>query len=256
MRKTRFTKNYGWIPDRPDQRDIRYATVYKIPARLPSSADLRKFCPAVEDQSTLGSCTAHALTGALEVLEKKDGLAVTQMSRLFLYYNERVIENSVDQDNGAMLRDGIKTLVKQGCCNEAKWPYLIKKFAAKPLAACYKDGLDHQIISYQRIDTLSQMRACLAQSFPFVFGFTVYESFGTQAVAKTGKAPMPKKNERVLGGHAVLAIGYDDKTKRFLVRNSWGKAWGIKGYFTLPYDYAVSRDLSDDFWTIRRGEQM
>jgi C1A family cysteine protease len=218
--------------------------------------DLRPICPPVEDQGQLGSCTAHALTGALEVLESKDKLPVVQMSRLFVYYNEREIEHTVSSDSGAMIRDGIKSLVKQGACTEAKWPYVIPKFKSKPGAACFEDGLDHQVTSYQRIDTLDQMRACLAEGFPFVFGFTVYESFESQAVAKTGKVNMPGKSERTLGGHAVLAVGYDDARKRFTVRNSWGPNWGIKGYFTMPYEYLESRDLSDDFWTIRRGEEM
>ena len=247
---------YGWKPDVPDQRDMKYSAVYRIPGKLPPKADLRPLCPAVEDQGDLGSCTAHALTGALEVLERKDGLPVAQMSRLFVYYNERVMEGSVNSDDGAMLRDGIKTLVNDGACTEAKWPYIISRFKKKPSAASFKDGLNHQITDYQRIDTVDQMRACLADGFPFVFGFAVYESFETQAVAKTGKAVMPKPTERMLGGHAVLAVGYDDKQKRFIVRNSWGPEWGMKGYFTLPYAYLASRDLSDDFWTIRRGELM
>jgi C1A family cysteine protease len=248
--------SYGWTPDLPDQRDLRYGAVYKIPKKLPAKADLRPFCPAVEDQGELGSCTAHALTGALEVLEKKDGLPVVQMSRLFVYYNERAIEHTVSQDSGAMIRDGIKALVKQGCCSESKWPYDISKFKKKPSTVCYNDGSDHQVTSYQRIDTLDQMRACLADGFPFVFGFTVYESFESQTVAKTGKMIMPGTRERTLGGHAVLAVGFDDKQKRIIVRNSWGPDWGMKGYFTMPYAYVESRDLSDDFWTIRRGEQM
>ncbi len=247
---------YGWKPDFPDHRDVKFSLVYRVPAKLPAKTDLRAICPPVEDQGQLGSCTAHALTGALETLENKDRLPLVQMSRLFVYYNERSLEHTVSQDAGAMIRDGIKTLAKQGCCAESKWPYVISKFASKPGAACFKDGLEHQITSYQRIATVDQMRACLAAGFPFVFGFTVYESFESQAVAKTGTVNMPKKTEATLGGHAVLAVGYDDKAKRFTVRNSWGPGWGIKGYFTIPYAYLASRDLADDFWTIRRGERI
>jgi C1A family cysteine protease len=250
------SRSYGWQPDLPDYRDIRYGAVYRVPAKLPAKVDLRPLCPAVEDQGELGSCTAHAITGALEVLEIKDNLPVVQFSRLFVYYNERAIEHSIAQDSGAMIRDGIKSLVKQGCCTETKWPYVISKFKSKPTPACFKEGLDHQVVSYQRIDTLDQMRACLAEGFPFVFGFTVYEGFESQAVAKSGKLNLPKPSERSVGGHAVLAVGYDDKQKRIMVRNSWGPAWGMKGYFTMPYAYAASRDLADDFWTIRRGENI
>jgi C1A family cysteine protease len=249
-------RTYGWTPDFPDHRDIRYGAVYRVPKKLPASADLRPLCPPVEDQGQLGSCTAHALTGALEVLEKIDGLPVVQMSRLFVYYNERAIEHTVQQDGGAQLRDGIKSLVNMGACTEDKWPYVISKFKVKPPAACFKNGLDHQILTYQRIDTVDQMRACLAEGFPFVFGFTVYESFESQAMATSGKLNMPKPSEQTVGGHAVLAVGYNDTQKRFIIRNSWSANWGMNGYFTMPYDYLANRDLSDDFWTIRRGEDL
>ena len=250
------TRSYGWKPDLQDDRDIHYSSVYRIPKKLPKKIDLRSLCPTVEDQGKLGSCTAHALTGALEVLEKKDGIPVVQMSRLFLYYNERAIENTIPSDNGARIRDGIKSLVKQGVCTEDSWPYLIDNFQSKPTDDCYRNALEHQVTSYQRIDTLDQMRSCLADGFPFVFGFTVYESFESQAIAKTGIVNMPSAYESPLGGHAVLAVGYNDNEKRFIVRNSWSSNWGIKGYFTIPYDYLVDHDLAKDMWTIRRGENI
>ncbi len=245
---------YGWLPDRPDQRDLLYSAIAKPPRKLPPTVDLREMCSPVEDQGNLGSCTANALVGNLEFLEKKVGEPVTDLSRLFVYYNERVLEGTVNEDSGAVIRDGIKTLVKQGVCSEKRWPYVIAKFAKKPTAACYKEASKEQITSYHRILTLDQMRQCLAEGYPFVFGFTVYESFESEAVAKTGQAEMPKPDEQVLGGHAVMAAGYDDGTKRFLIRNSWGTDWGMEGYFTMPYDYLDNRNLSDDFWTIRMME--
>jgi C1A family cysteine protease len=252
----RVNKSYGWVPDLPDKRDIMYKTVRRVPAKLPKSVDLRKLCSTVEDQGNLGSCTANALAGALEFLEKKDQVSFEDLSRLFIYYNERAIEHSVNSDSGAMIRDGIKTLKKLGVCGEEIWPYNVSKFTIKPNTACYKDALNHQIQAYQRLQTVNEMRSCLATGFPFVFGFTVYESFESAAVAKTGTVNIPKKNETVLGGHAVLAVGYNDLKKRFIVRNSWGTDWGQKGYFTMPYDYLADRKLSDDIWTIQRAENI
>ena len=249
-------RGYGWMPDLPDQRDFLFGAVYQVPARLPASVDLRSQCSPVEDQGNLGSCTANALVGALEFLEELDKVKFADLSRLFIYYNERVIEHTVKSDSGAQLRDGIKTLAKQGVCTEAKWPYLISKFTVKPPAGCYADAANHQITSYHRLMTIDEMRACLAEGYPFVLGFTVYESFESQAVARTGVLNMPKSGEKVVGGHAVMAVGYDDQQKRFIIRNSWGPAWGQKGYFTMPYDYLSAHNLASDFWTIRRGEQI
>ncbi|HME44118.1 MAG TPA: C1 family peptidase [Syntrophorhabdales bacterium] len=247
---------YGWIPDIPDHRDYRYGVLRKLPASLPSSVDLRPTCPAVADQGNLGSCTANALAGAMEFLMLKDQKPYADLSRLFIYYDERVIEGTVDQDSGAMIRDGIKTLADQGVCTETLWPYDISQFAVKPADACYQEALNYKITLYARLNVIDEMRASLADGFPFVFGFTVYESFESQDVANTGVVPMPGTDEQVLGGHAVVGVGYDDSQQRFIVRNSWGDAWGMKGYFTIPYDYLANRDLSDDFWAIRAGGQM
>jgi len=259
-------RQYGWVPDRPDQRDYLYSAIRPV-VRLPKKVDLREFCSVVENQEALGSCTANALAGNLEYLDRKGitfpfgdrdnydrrterDLGYTDVSRLFIYYNERVLEGTVDYDSGATLRDGIKTLKKTGVCWETTWPYLIGKFSRKPSKQSYREAKKHRIESYHRISTLSEMLTCLAEGYPFVFGFTVYESFQSQRVAKTGAANMPGKKEKVLGGHAVLAVGYNQKQKRFLVRNSWGAKWGKDGYFTMPYEYLET--LAADFWTIRK----
>jgi len=254
MKPTRPRKSKhlrGWIPDLPDHRDFLYAELRPSGLRLPKSVNLQSGMSPVEDQGRIGSCTANALAGALEFLELKNGQPLVDLSRLFIYYNERAIEHTVSSDSGAMIRDGIKSLVSQGVCPEEKWPYVVSAFTKKPSAGCYAAAKKHTIRSYHRIVSLNDMRACLAEGYPFVFGFSVYENFESAAVAKTGVLNMPKPHERQMGGHAVCAVGYDDKAKRVLVRNSWGPKWGQKGHFTMPYDYIASSDLADDFWTIR-----
>ena len=253
-KRSKVNQWYGWVPDRPDQRDKLYSAIAKPPKTLPKAVDLRPGCSAVEDQGQLGSCTANALVGNLEFLEKKEGCPVADLSRLFIYYNERAMEGTINEDSGAMIRDGVKSLVNLGVCTEKIWPYNIGKFTAKPTAACFKEALNHQVLSYHRILTLQEMKQCLAEGYPFVFGFSVYESFESPAVAKTGKLDLPKPKEKQLGGHAIMAAGYDDTTKRFLIRNSWGADWGLQGYFTMPYDYAANNNLADDFWTLRTLE--
>ncbi len=256
-RSTPKGHGYGWSPDLPDHRDLLYSAIRKIPTRKsPTAVDLRPQCPPVEDQGQLGSCTGNALVGALEFLEMKDGNAFQDLSRLFVYYNERVIEHSVKTDAGAQIRDGIKTLVKNGVCSEKKWPYNIAKFAQKPSPACYTEAANHQVQTYHRITSLDDMRACLAEGYPFVFGFTVYSAFESAAVAKSGVLNMPGKKESVVGGHAVVCVGYNDAQKRVIVRNSWGPTWGQKGYFTMPYAYISNTNLADDMWTIRTAENL
>ena len=250
--------SYGWVPDIPDQRDFMYAAPVETMAALPPSADLRPNCPKeVYDQGQLGSCTANALAGALEFDQIKQAMATFTPSRLFIYYNERVIEHTVATDSGAQLRDGIKSVGSIGACPESDWAYDITKFADKPSTLAYKGAPLGKALQYQRVpQILTQMKGCLASGYPFVFGFTVYESFESDPVAKTGVAPMPAAGEKVLGGHAVMAAGYDDSSQRFLVRNSWGPGWGMAGYFTLPYAYLTDANLSDDFWTVRMVAQV
>jgi C1A family cysteine protease len=253
--KKRSPKWYGWLPDLPDHRDQLYASIAPKLSKLPPKVDLRAGCSPVEDQGQLGSCTANALVGAVEFLEKKDGVAFVDLSRLFVYYNERTIEGTVDSDSGAFLRDGIKALAKQGVCSEQSWPYNIADFKKKPSAPCYAAARKHKILSYHRINSVDEMRTCLADGYPFVFGFTVYMSFLSKAVAKSGVLNMPRPKEKMDGGHAVMAVGYDDSRKRFTIRNSWNTNWGMQGYFTMPYAYLADRNLSDDFWTIRVSEE-
>ena len=251
---TRKIQRFGWIPDLPDARDHMFAASSETMRSIPTQVDLRPKCPPVYDQGQLGSCTGNAIAGAIQFDREKQGLKPDFVpSRLFIYYNERVIEGTVSQDSGAQIRDGIKSVAQQGVPPESDWPYDITKFAQKPPSKAYSDAALDKAVSYKRVvQTLAQLKSCLASGYPFVFGFTVYESFESQQVAKTGVVPFPNlQTEQVLGGHAVLAVGYDDGQQRFTVRNSWGPNWGMQGYFTIPYAYLTDRSLASDFWTVQ-----
>src|SRR5436190_3122727 len=225
----RKIKGYGWNRDIPDGRDLMYAAPPAVVTELPPKVDLRDQCPTVYDQGQLGSCTANSIGGALEFDQIKQKQQPFTPSRLFIYYNERVIEGTVSSDSGAQIRDGVKSVNQQGAPPETDWSYDISKFADKPPKQAYDNAKRHEAILYQRVtQTLPQLKGCLAAGYPFVFGFVVYESFESQEVASTGGAPMPKAGERQLGGHAVLAVGYDEDQQRFIVRNSWGPGWGMK----------------------------
>jgi len=240
---------YGWTPDVPDHRDLSYQAPTSATA---TKIDLRTTCPIVYDQGNLGSCTSNAVGGNFEFMQKKEKIAEFMPSRLFIYYNERVIEGTVSSDSGAEIRTSIKAVVNNGVCPESSWKYIISKFKTKPPTSCYTTALKHTAVQYLRLtQDLTSMKACLNSGYPFIFGFSVYDSFESDAVAANGIVPMPGKNESCLGGHAVMAVGYDDSKKWFIIRNSWGPNWGDKGYFYMPYDYITNSNLADDFWTIR-----
>jgi C1A family cysteine protease len=172
-------------------------------------------------------------------------------SRLFVYYEERALMGTTSRDSGAYIRDGFKVISKRGVCPETQWPYDIAKFKNKPPKPCYDEALNHQAVKYQRVNQrVDDIRAVLASGTLVVFGFTVYDSFMSDAVAKSGRVPMPQKSEKRLGGHAVAAVGYDAARKVFFVRNSWGAGWGMKGYCEMPFDYLANDNLAADFWAV------
>ena len=244
---------YGWIPELPDHRDHLYAAPPEVMAKLSKKKDLRPGCPPVYTQGKLNTCTAQAIAAAIQFDLKKQGAPIFMPSRLFVYYNERELNGTVASDAGARIRDGIKAIARRGVCPESEWPYDPAKVTHKPTAPCYKIGKKFKALSYKKLaqTSLHELKGCIASGYPFVFGFTAYHSFRSDAVAKTGHLQMPKPKEKAIGGHAVMAVGYDDSSERFIVRNSWDKDWGIKGYFTMPYAYITNLHLTHNFWTIR-----
>jgi len=245
---------FGWRPDLPDHRDLPYAAMrlsLEKPVTLPAQVDLRPHSPPIYDQGDLGSCTGNAIAGAFHFDRRKQNLPDFIPSRLFIYYNERRMEGSISTDAGAYIRDGIKSIAKEGVCKETQWPYDIAKFAIKPPKPCYADATKYRSLNYFRLNNanLDELKTCLAAGFPFVFGFVVYPSF-FQGDADHGVVPMPG-NESIKGGHAVVAVGYNDSNQKFIIRNSWGTAKGDLGYYYMPYQYLTNTSLSDDFWTIR-----
>jgi len=249
---------YGWKRDTPNAEDEYHNFVVNSTLDNIKLVDLRSTCPAVYNQDKLGSCTANAIAAAYEYDEiKQNEKDVFIPSRLFIYYNERKIEGSVDTDSGAEIRDGIKSISVDGVCTEDMWKYDITKFTECPTQECYDEAKNHKSIEYKRVvQSLEQLKQCLIEGFPFVFGFNVYSSFETKEVAETGDMPMPKEGEELLGGHAVCAVGFDDNRRVFIVRNSWGDIWGDKGYFYMPYAFITNTSLCSDFWTVRKVKDL
>ncbi len=256
-------RKYTWKADQPDFRDLTFkdANFFSKPPVKPS-VDLRPKCSPVFDQGDIGSCTGNSICGALEYLELKeladryDGAEIfdpskfVNISRLFIYYNERVMEGDPMEDGGAEIRDGIKTLVGIGACVESEWSYSESNLFKKPSPEAFHDARAHRISAYARLVDMDDMKASLSAGYPFVFGFTVYEGFEGDQIAATGILEMPKRGEQPQGGHAVMCVGYDDAKQHFIIRNSWGPDWGDKGYFYMPYQYISNANLCDDFWVI------
>jgi len=281
----------GWIPDYPDFRDyteeteevreilrttgltLRGAEKGSRPSKeLPASADLREWCSPVEDQGRLGSCTAQAGAGIIEYYERKSFHRHIESSRLFLY---KVTRNLMKMkgDTGAYLRSTIGAMVLFGVPPEEYWPYSDgpDDFDNEPPAFCYSFAQNFKTLRYYRHDppsaspgsVLSRVKTYLSAGHPAMFGFTVYSSI--EQASGTGRIPFPSSLDKIEGGHAVVAAGYDDRMKvknkyggeetsgAFLIRNSWGQGWGEAGYGWLPYDY-LRRGLAEDFWSVLKKE--
>jgi C1A family cysteine protease len=220
---------------------------------LAKSVDLRSGMPPVYDQGQCGSCTAQAISAAIEYDEKKQGLPSFPPSKLFIYFNERKLEGNVATDTGASLRDGIKTIAHQGYCSESMWPYDVTQFATCPPLSCYKAALDHRAVNYKRVpQSLMQLQDVLSTGFPIVCGISVYESFESDETIQSGNVPYPEKTEKMLGGHGIILCGYNTTQRTFTFRNSWGTSFGDNGYGTIPFNYIVNPDLTQDFWVVTR----
>jgi C1A family cysteine protease len=253
-------RKYGWKKSKDDVRDYHFGRMVSLKKLLfrdlPPVVSNIQWCSPVEDQGQLGSCTSNAWAGLLQYNENKNNQngsgSYNDLSRLFIYYNERVIEGTVSQDSGAELRDGAKALADQGVCIESEWPYIEANFTQMPSSQCYTDALPNVIHSYYSLNTITDMKTCLANGQCFVFGFNVYDYFESSEMASTGILKMPQPNEQAIGGHAVMAVGYDDTQQTFLIRNSWGTGWGLNdnGYFMMPYSYITNQNLASDFWTV------
>lgn len=248
-------QNFNVTKDTPDNRDYKFSAL-KAPQAVrifyPGQVDLRPKMSTVLDQGNLGSCTANAIASAFQYNLVKQRMPSYTPSRLFVYYNERLLEGTVNVDAGAMLRDGIKVINTYGVCPETIWPYQIPKFAVKPSDTAYRIALQDRAVGYYRVDVNeTAIKTALASGFPVIAGMAVFDSFLSRAVAKGGMVPMPTRYDQFLGGHAVLIVGFNESTQRFIVRNSWGSGWGDRGHFYLPYAYA-NTSLMADCWVITK----
>lgn len=234
-------RKYRVVPDRVDWRD-RYYNFART--ELQEVVDMRSMASAVEQQSDLGSCTAQAIVGAYELLTKRDYPdQYVELSRLFVYYNARMIAGVITEDEGAYIRDAIKAVDRYGICREELWPYKIENFAIKPSTESYNDARHRTLKKYYRITGLDNILDALNSNYPIVAGINVYDSFD-RITEENSVLPMPTDTEKELGAHAILLVGYNLSQQLILARNSFGPKWGHNGYFWIPFDY-VKQDLTD-----------
>lgn len=238
----------------PDRRDHRLKLL-NYRARTPTAVNNKSLIPFVYDQGQIGSCTANSAGSMYSwVVRKKSGKTFVP-SRLFLYYNTRVLHGTVGYDSGASLRNTMRSLRTNGVCAETSWPYQYDKLYQKPTQNCYNEGSTRQALSYAAVPISLVAMKNVVRSRPFVMGILVYSSFFNPTVARTGYVPVPDtRKETMMGGHAILVMGYDDKKKCFICRNSWGTSWGLKGDFYLPYKYATNWKLAFDAWVLYGAE--
>lgn len=255
MATSQFT--FGHIPDSPDPRDYKFVASLSAVA---DSIDLRELCPPIRHQGKLSSCTAFATTAMVEMVRNKQTLKPFTTSPLFTYYATRKIENNVDQDNGAMVRDALKSVVDAGVTEEAVWPYDAANYAVNPPVSAWESAETHQALVYRSVSqTADDVLGCLSEGYAMTFGALLYESF---MKTQTGffiedVVPMPNTSkEKYVGAHCMLAVGYfkNNNTTCVIVRNSWGEYVGHGGYHSFPLDYLLNPALCFDFWTIRSEE--
>jgi C1A family cysteine protease len=247
---------HAWLGCRRDTRDGRDREFQPRAVHLPSAVDLRSHCAPVMDQGELGSCTTHAITGALRYLRIKAGKRDVPLARLQLYFDERKTEGTIGEDAGAEIRNGIKCAARYGVAPEQLWPYDPARFKHCPPASVYAAAQDWQALSYERVPvSTAAIKAAIAQGLPVVIGVSLYDSFDGRLVEQSGMVPMPDlKREQMTGGHCMLVVGYGQHEGTFTVRNSWADDWGDRGDCYMPEAYLGSTKFGSDYWVIKSEE--
>lgn len=219
-------------------------------ADLPALVDLRAHCSPVEDQRLTNSCTANAAVGALEYLQKRGGERVTDLSRLFVYYNARQLAGMEEKDVGSFIHHVMAAVMAHGACEERLWPFQEAMCTTKPVSDAYRDAQRFQAVQYARTPLGPTVQAALAGGLPVVFGTYLPRRYYEEA-ATTGVMPPPAESVELPGsGHAMLMVGYDGAKKMWLARNSWGPTWAEGGYCWIPFATLAAYSNPTHFWTI------